>query len=993
MLISMINWVKNVGFKIPIIKRFIPIKNDNYEISKKINQSTKINFTLESENKTLCIESIKSILEKHQRVNILDKKYPELTKKIKNLLVKISPNSPVDFKEIGLKKIIEEYQEKLNTQFENEIIHLNNQIYDPRSTIKYKELWNDYIKESKRLMLEIVDIVVLSTCNIEKVNDIDLMNSLKVSKTLTKQIAEASLRCIIANLTNIPIGYEIENQNRIENLRDNIKNDFKEENTNLYLVSKFGIFSSDLIKGIYSILEKNSISKGIELFENISIINKFQEAIQGSLLQNKEDLNSNWNDIGKVNTKIVKESFERIISLYRDYVSLRSTYINYEIYSKRKKEIIGEIKDLKHFIYSLGLTENIEFNNLIQLKNDDVLENLNISRTEATSKLFDTYKNIHQISKSLGTLQADEIMGLRFEKTPIINLFNLENEEGNDHLKRIVLEVSILAGIKVILGHMYPEKNNLDFTLVRKNANNKILPSTLNFESIPWLKSFYTERVEFFENIVKNDNSSFQIAPIIKEISNIGKELHKDKLFTASDFFERYGLYKEKDDLLNIIGEMTEIGRISLNIGFVTNFLSYLNYDEKCPITKEEVTNIKLLIRYLKEKSKVIDENGKEINAPSGKDRKLEKLYDKMKEDVSRREFLSLNTPLVTNFIKKCYGRDVSPPRKIKKESFEANNQVLASWLFYILLKFLPDKSYSNDSLDSRMEITKLVLDEEFQSDHEINPSLFKKMIKQARGMSELGNFASTRGRKGVIKALCLDLENQINGYIFENKGYIPLKNILNHYSALETTLKNNPKSHEKIMKVQREFFKTNEPLLQPLANKLIGLYKNEPDIVLAFIKNSLNNNPEYKEKFAIDLIQKIDSDIKTTQIKNPIIIKDSDEKNLKKITEIIRDINNLGYIIDERGQERVELNEKVFGQTGRAVEINQKIDNIKRFIDAKIQIIEDTSYSPQNELFENQYQTIMNLRKLLQKTNMEYKASYKKMEDKERAKNYNLAI
>jgi hypothetical protein len=34
-----------------------------------------------------------------------------------------------------------------------------------------------------------------------------------------------------------------------------------------------------------------------------------------------------------------------------------------------------------------------------------------------------------------------------------------------------------------------------------------------------------------------------------------------------------------------------------------------------------------------------------------------------------------------------------------------------------------------------------------------------------------------------------------------------------------------------------------------------------------------------------------------------------------------------------------------------------------------------------------------MNLRKLLQKTNMEYKASYKKMEDKERAKNYNLAI
>jgi hypothetical protein len=674
-------------------------------------------------------------------------------------------------------------------------------------------------------------------------------------------------------------------------------------------------------------------------------------------------------------------------------VQLRSTYINPDLYLKQKNEIIGGIKDLKQFLYELAVSENTEYNILQQLKNDNFLENLNINTTEATKKINDAYKDVHQISKNLGVLQTEDIMGIKFEKTPLINLFNMENEQSIDHLKRLVLEVTVLAGIKVILSEINPQNKNLDLSLVRKDINNKDLPSTLNFESIPWLKSFYAERVSHFENIVKNDNSTFKIAPVIKEISNIGKELLKTKLFTASDFFARYGLNKEDEELLSLIGEMTEIGRMSLNIGFVTNFLSYLNHDENCPMTKEEIANIQLLIKYLNEKSKILDQNGKEIYAPLGNDQRLDQLYDKIKQDIGKRDFLALNTPLILNFIKKCYGQDVQPPRKIKEDSFEANNQVLSSWLFYILVKFLPEKSSDNDSLSARMQVSKIVLDQNFQKDNKVNPSLFKKMIKQTRGLSELGNFASTRGRKGIIKALCLDLENHINTYVSGNKSNIELKDVLNHYSELEITFKNNPRSFEKINEVQKNIFKANQEVLQPLENKLISLYENEPETVLSFIKSQKIINPHYKEKFTIDLLNKIDTELKTIPLRDITSIKDSDEAIIKKITSIIKDITNLGYILNEKGLSFIELDEKYFEKSQNKKEITQRITNLKRFLESKIQILEDSRYSQESEIFPNQYETVNELRILIQKLNMEYKLSTNKSENEEKfSKNYVIA-
>jgi len=981
MIARVYNWVKSFG-EIPIVKRFIPKKtNKNLELSKKIYLKNQ-NLTLESENKTLSVSVVREVLNRNNADSVLAKKFPEFNEKIQSVLSKTSPTTPVEFKEKNLSYIIQEYQDKLNTRFEEELNKLNNQKFDQTSHIRYLELWQNYLIESKRLIIEVTDSLLFNTLKLSDVNDIDLMIALQVSRELSKQIARNSLNQITDEIKNIPIGYEVDLDGKKISLRESIKNTYKEDYINLFLVSNFGMFSNDIITSIVSMQEKSCNKHGKELFENFSTISKFQQAIQGSLLQNRSNLESNEHEIGMINPKIVQDAFERLTNLYNKFVKMKATLMSQENYNEQKNIILGEIKDIKQFIYELGVIENTELNILRSIKNNNILETLDIDLKESTEKIYSAYQNINQISNNLGTLQDEEIMGITFNKTPIINMFNMEIEQSIDHFERIILEVSILAGMKVILSEeINPKYKNLDLSVTKKNINNQILPATKNFESIPWLKNFYKDKVEYFENLVKNENSAFKIGPVIKELSNIGRELHRSKLFTASDFFTRYGLDKLEEELLSIIGDMTDIGKMSLNIEFVTHFLSYINHEQNCPMTKEEIINIKLLINFLNEKSKVYDEKGNQIYAPLARDQRLKEAYEKTKEMVGKREFLALNAPLIIKFLKTCYGQDTKPPRKILDDSFEANNQVLASWLFYIIVKFLPEKSLSNDSLKVRMNIAEIIMNQEFQNGNRINPSLYKKMTKQTRGLSELGNFPSKRGRQGVIKGLCKDLEENIKLHISEKTKNIPLKELLLHYAKLEDIFKTNPKSYNKIVDVQKNIFKTNEDLLEPLENHLINLYTKESATVIEFVKSKKQIEPKYFDKLAIDLLNKITEQLNRVKLNDPIIlIKESSEDQIKLFKNIIEDIINLGYLLKENSNNELVLSPNMFKMKKPEDKIEDKINKIYQFMKKKISIKEEMN-SQEKEVFPNQYQIIKNLRILLNNLNLHYQVELKDIE------------
>jgi hypothetical protein len=966
-----INFAKFIGGKIPIVKNFIT-QSETPKINPAIfhgrNDGLMRNeiLTLESKNKNQTIQDVKEWLLKTSGNRVIDKKFPEFGESIKKLISKIEHTGTVDFKEKNLKAFIIQYQEKLTKKFEEEIAKLNNKNFDANNHVKYIELWNDYIVENKRLMLEATDQILLSTCQLELVNDLDLTSALKVSKDITKEIASICLNTITEQLNNIPIGFKLENEKTKKNYRDLLKEEYLEDITNLHLMTKFGLFSEEIILRSFSKINKNFSKLGKSLFEDLTIIKNLQDAIHCGLIIKREDLDKNNFRIGMVDREIVKNAFESLTSLYFDYVELRSKYIPQEEYQIKKNQILSGIRDLKNFIYNLGLIENLGLIKLQEDTNENLWNRLGIDKKEVTSTINNTYKKINWLSERTGVIKGEKILGYEFQDTPVMNLINEANEDRVDQIKRILLEVSIVAGTKVILEARNKDHKKLDFTQKRYNSNNKVLPATINFESLPWLKDYYNQSVEYYQSLLNKEVSNFKIAPIIKELSMIGKELRTSKLFTASDFFNRYGLLEEEDELINLIGEMTDIGRMRLNIDFVSNFLSYLN-DENNILNKQEITNIKLLINYLSKECKVRDKNGKEIYSPTKYEPEIEKVYDKMKNIVGKTSFLSLNTPLIINFLKKTFGKFGEQDKKIIPDSFEANNQVLASWLFYVLVKFLPEKSSDNDALKSRIEIYRTLMDENFQNQAKFNTSLFKKMVKQARGLEENENMASKDNRKGVIKALCLDLENHINSLIKGQPSNSNIKNLLNYYQEIENINKRNPKSLNKILEVQKNIFRTNEPLIKPLEESLIKVYEKSPATVLEFVKSQKEKNPHYLEKFSKDLLNTIEQTLKNIKINNrKISLLDSDQKTISTLVSCYENIINLGYVFNKNSSDQIELVTSLFktNETEKQ-KIQNAIRSIKQFMESKIELKSDSRFSPEEESFENQFELKNRLKQL----------------------------
>jgi hypothetical protein len=980
MISRIINFAKTIGSKLPVIKNLLSPPNKTPEtVDLRLNhipiKESKEILSIDS-NQNLAIKSIRELLKGSESKHVLNKKFPDFSKSIGIFVNKIGPHLPIEFKEKNLKDLMFKYQNELNRGFEGELNKLNNEVFDEKNHIKYVELFNDFILENKRLMKESADQIIINTSEIQDANDLDLINALKTSREINKELAKNTLNIVNEKLNNIPIGYEVVIDKNKKNLRELIKSEFQEEYTNLYLKSNFGYHSSEVIHKIFEILEKNNKKTGKDLYENLIVVKKLQEAIHGSLIQSRNVFDSNEYEIGMINPRILKGCYERLIELHFQYIDLRSKIIKKEDYDRKKLEIIGEINDLKEFIYDLGLIENSTTIELKNVNQEPLWIILNINPNEVSNKINESYKKTIWLEKYLGSMKGENILGFEFSGTHVINLLNINREEKVDQLKRLIYEVSTLAAIQVVLEEHFQEKN-IDFSKIRNNDTN-VLEATRNFETIPWLKNFYKERVEYYKNLVNKLNTELRVAPVIKEISKMGKELNKGGLFTTSSFFERYGITKEGEKLKSIMGDMTSVGRMSLNIEFITNFMSYLLPDPKSSISNEDMAKIKSLINFLSTESKILDEHGNEnFIGHKTSDQNVIKNYNRLKKLIGSKSFLSLNMPLILNFLRKTYGKDPNSDFKVEKNSFEEKNQVLSAWLFYVILKFLPSESNDDESLKARIEIIKPLMDDNFQSEFKVTDSLFKKMIKQARGLSEEGNIPSKQGRKGTIKSLCTDLERHIEKHISgKDPSPIEISKLLRYYAEVENIFKENPKSHQIIKDVQKNIFKNPNELLKPLENSLINIYRRYPNKVIEFIIEQKENNPHYYSKFCMDLISQIDSELKTLPIKNgKIEIKDSDEKNIRKFIRIIMDLKNLGLVNKLPNQDISVLRFDLLSKNRETQEsLNKIIDSIKKALELEVDLIIDNKYLPEEESFKNQYALKNELVKLLRSSKIGFK-------------------
>lgn len=980
---KIINFAYNLLGKIPIIKNFIsPNANRiSFEEQQKFHKLVQENDNkeyvhLESNRNKNIINGLQNFLKSSKSSRKLTDKLENFDKLFDFYIEKKNNDQIIEIKEKNILNDVQQYQNLLIESFKTKLDELNNKQFDKQSHEKYINLWSDFIVENKRLIIEIEEEVIERISKIENSNDLDLMKGLQIAREISKQISNKTLNVCAESINELPLGFEIEGEKEKTSLREFIKKTLNQDYQILYFSSKFGMHSNELIKKIFANIDSNKNKNGKELFENLIIITRLQETIQGSILQEREKLESSDYQIGMLKPEIIQELFEKIANLNFSIVNLKAKFIKKEEYDKKKIEIVAEMKNIKDFIYKAGLVENYINIDINKNERNEVLKNFGINLNEFEKTIKNIYGKINWLNKYLGEMQKEDIEGIEFKSVPIINLFNFESDDRIDQFKRIILETSLLAGIEVILKDQKLFDTKKDFTKNRFSKDGKVLPATKNFDTIPWLKNFYKQRLEYYENVCKKENSAFKIGAVIKEISKIGKELHKTKFFSSSNFFERYGIEKEGSQLNNLIGVMTNVGRMSLNLDYVSHFLASIDPEENENIDPNVISNLDSIINYLSKESKIYDKDGNEIFAPLKTEDNIRKKYDHLESIVGSRDFLALNTPIIVEFLRKTFGKDTPDSEPIEKESFYAKNQVLSTWLYYILVKFLPKHSNDSESLKARIMVFDQLIDQNFQNKAKFTSELYRKIIRKARGLNDLDQ--PSNKNRGVIKELCADLEKHIEWHIAnKNESKIDLKLLLECYEHVQQSLINNPRARIKLEKIQKELFKNNEDILKPLEKYLIHLYNKNPLIVINFIKQNRDLNPHYKNQFCLDLLSKIESNIyKIKKFKKEIDIIDSDENKIKEMINILEDLTYLGYALSSLEQNSIKLTSKLFNLSDKNLsnKVEKQIETIVNFINSTVNLIENSQYPAEVELFKNQFNLKNKLKTLISKSYFSFK-------------------
>lgn len=962
----MLGNIKNFAYdffgKIPIVRNFIG-KN-----KREINQESRIihNKPVEEDNSKNNFESqnIRNICKK---INNLIKEvkrdftinyFPEFKNEIKQCFTKNKNQKEIEFDQNRLINLIETHQNKLINNFKNKIQEIN---LENKNLENFVVLWRNFITENKKYIEEIQTEIMLQVTENEHSNDLDLISVLMLNKEISKKISTNTLQKLASEINNI----SIKNQEEKDQLKKRFNDVFETDYQQFFIGSQFGIQPKNIVDIINSNIELDKSKEDKDFFYNLELKTKFQNATVGNFLYEANVTNESSNNIGILDPNSIKIIFERLSDRYFDYVNLRNNFIKKPEYDARKSKITNEINDIKEYLYQSGLTENTLSYEIKNLKNNEFLEKLEIDSNKFITNIKNLYNKKIWMSNYLGTLQKENIAGNEFESKQIIELFNKKNEEKIDQLKRILLEVSCLACIEVILKNLGLIDPNTDLSQTKKNKFDQNLPAIENFNSIPWLKDYYQQKIELYKQKVQNEDSSFKIGVVINELSKIGKELHRSKFFSSSDFFSRYGLYKEGDLLNNLIGKMTNIGRMSLNLGFVSHFLASIDPEENQDIDPNLISNIDSLINYLAKISKVYDSKGKEVFSPNKTEEYIEQAYSKLSGIIGSRDFLAFNTPLIVNFLRKTFGKDLPDDVPIPKDSFYSKNQVLSTWLFYTLVKFLPEKSDDQESLKARILIFDQIIDESFQKKARFTSELYRKIIRKARGLDDDDKPSKTS--HGVIKGLCIDLERLVQDHMQNKKlNLVNLQFILNEYSKIEDKIKQNPKSISKALNNQSKV-----SILTPLENYLFNLFEQKPLEIIKFVKEKENTKPNYKNTLCLDILDDICTKIKKLNFgSNHIVILDSEEKKIKETIDVLERLMFLGFLLNTLNQDTIKFSSEHFKTNDNYKnDLESKISLITSFINSQVTLVVDEKFSPELELFKDQYEYKIKLKQLLSKT------------------------
>lgn len=830
---------------------------------------------------------------------------------------------------------------------------LNKQFHDLRETDHslesniretYEKFFKNYFNSAINLITELQKILTLELIKQKNLNPGLFVKQIEMCKEISINIASNYLNKINDIVNHIP-DIKVDETNTLKkSIIENHKNDIRK----LIIAANFGAISEELLNSVYDnqLLDHSLENKEKELYNSLSFLWNFQKNTQGALIISSKD--------EEIKVASFKEDIAVQALIFYIHAIIKNFEINYDaIPNSKQQENIGQLEfsknNLRQFLFNVirvELNTNAKANDLTNISHlnsigIDVPEEQNFVKKQLAASV-----NIFNI---LGK-NDDKIPGFNIENTSLFSFLN--RGDAQRHFERIILEVSLLAGIDAICTFKGWKKSDEPLINKYKNAN-----------TIPWIKNFYAGRYEKMQAMIKNEKSEIHIAKAIEYVSNLALELTKStQLFDVENFIERYDIKKPFEEIINYMLTQTRLGVMSLNILFFKSFLSdILSKDEnKASLTDpSQLRELKRLIDILETESRLKNERNETIYAPIVDTKAVDDALERLSKKFSDTGSLINNAEVITSFFTSSVN-SLSKAQKTddqEKEDFlHSKNIVLASWLFYILVKFLPERSHDVHSLRIRKNIFALMFNDRWSSQKIIPSTLYKKLKNQALGTED--DSGHQNGKLGVFKSLLNELDSRIEEVARKEKSEIPLKDLLYIYADVEDILNSNPRTFNALSQ-------PNTPLLRGLINSIPLIVDSDLKLSVDFAKTY--RNPDFKTSLAKVLLEKASTLIKKIPINGfgEIEIKDSDEVTIRTVIQTLEYLEYLGHLKNEYNYSKLNLDindflnreEKLTGRNEAQRIISPRIALTDKFLNLRANLIDDPKFSNNQEAFPGQFQ------------------------------------
>lgn len=998
MLGSLKNTALNFLGRVPFIKKFVPEKYkqkiDNrpelesfHQQESRSNWSTKPsnehmrpndsntwqNLTLSNDTtkyqtsftQMLGKENIKELIENSEETII--RNLHDLTLSIDERIARDNPNAPLVIDADQIKKeagiavntIIESMQRRLQLIKEKYINH--NQPNPEPPIDEYLDLVREYINNSVKFILEVNNRVLKNTINLDRnVTDYDVAKALEANREISKALCGRILDALTdSKLKANMLGQEIKTSTGSIEVPAYLRLELAESIKVLYLGSQFGIHSENVIDLFKDKVQNIDTSSPATCSNSCKTISQLQKAIHGSILQNTNDKDLENSKIAEVDSNVLKQALELLISNVTRSLDLQNSD------DTNKATINQELKQRE--IYKLELarlltnSSDSEFltHQVIQtLASDNTWNQLGLNTEVQNQDISNRYEKLHSTDDLLGTTCNETILGRTYPGYKLINSLRTDGiEAGNlkEHFERLIHETSLVALIDRLTTHRGLKSEDSNFALHP------------NFEKIDWLKSFYLKRYNDYKTWFEpKEITTLSIRRLGKELVHLGKGLNNISgsnypLFELADLCspERYNITNAANAMLKRIAKMTDIGRLSLHLELAAELFANLQPNQEHGLNEQEVKQIKDLVEFLKNESMIIDENGKQIIAPiedkDGRNSLGMAKTKHMKKLIGSRGFLLLNTPIIVKFLVQSLDSERKKPQTGDGQNIEHRNSILASLLFYILVKYLPAESDDIDSLKARALVFKTLMHIQAKGQRYL-PILFNRMQQQGLGMEEGLNAPHMDGKPGVYLGLSQDIETKLRQYPEQLNAYnealiagdnslanrlrpkIQLKDLLEIYQDLDQFSKKLPKTVNDIEQKLASVKNHQQPLLRGIQEIVKATIESDTATVVNFVKNQDNKElTTFTHELLLDKAAKLANRLIEHNLDKDgnLIIQDSHQNTMNTLIAVLIYAKQAAHLIDTLGAGKIRIR-----SNGHGPEHNNNVKVISDLIKRRVVLV-----------------------------------------------------